>query len=80
MPWFCEGCGGRRGGICKKWCRAKYGNAGAERIPPLDGLLFFDETPDNQGTPRYELMKQREQSLTSGQKAIFGNYFDVLPA
>ena len=34
---------------------------GAERIPPLDGLAFFDEDDTNQGTPRYILMQQREE-------------------
>ena len=58
MPWFCLGCAGRRGGtICKKWCREKYGDAGAERVPPLDGMVFFND--DGSGIPRYELMQQR---------------------
>jgi len=56
MPWFCDNCGERmKGRFCK--CGVK---AGAIRVPPLDGLLFFDETPDNQGTPRHELMRRRE--------------------
>jgi len=59
MPWFCDNCAGRMlGRLCK--CGV---DAGATRVPPLDGLLFFNETEDNQGTPRYELMKQREQQV-----------------
>ena len=58
MPWYCKGCGERRGGtICKKWCREKYGDVGAERVPPIDVFVFFDD--DGSGIPRYELMKQR---------------------
>ena len=44
-----------KGRFCK--CGVK---ACAIRVPPLDGLLFFDETPENQGIPRYELMRRRE--------------------
>ena len=59
MPWFCNGCGERRGGtICKKWCREKYGDAGAERVPVLDGVVFIND--DGSGIPRYELMRRRE--------------------
>ena len=58
MPWFCNGCGERRGGTtCKKWCREKYGEQGAERVPRLDGMVFFND--DGSGVPRWELLKQR---------------------
>lgn len=30
---------------------------GAERIPPLDGMVYIND--DGSGIPRYELMKQR---------------------
>jgi len=53
MPWFCKGCGERRGGsACKKWCREKYGDVGAERVPPLDGMVFVND--DGTGVPRRE--------------------------
>jgi hypothetical protein len=64
MPWFCNGCGRRRGGTtCKKECREAIdevapgvfrprGETGAERIPPLDGMIFFND--DGSGVPRYE--------------------------
>ena len=59
LSWFCLGCGERRGGtLCKRRCREKYGDAGAERVPPLDGVVFFND--DGSGIPRYELMRQRE--------------------
>ena len=59
MPWFCNACGERRGGtICKKACRERYGDLGAERVPPLDGIVYIND--DGSGIPRYELMKQRE--------------------
>lgn len=40
MPWYCLGCGRRLGSpVCKKRCVEKHGNAGAERVPPLDLLI-----------------------------------------
>lgn len=58
MPWYCRGCGERRGGtVCKKWCREKYGDLGADRVPRLDGMVYIND--DGTGIPRYELMKQR---------------------
>lgn len=46
MPWQCLACGGRRGGSrCKKWCEEKYGDMGAEHMPPLDGFLRMDVDP-----------------------------------
>jgi len=51
--WFCNGCGERRGGVlCKKWCQEKYGDIGATRIPPLDGMVFIND--DGTGIPRWE--------------------------
>jgi len=53
MSWFCLGCGEQRGGLlCKKWCREKYGDVGAERVPPLDGMVFIND--DGSGVPRWE--------------------------
>ena len=53
MPWFCSGCGERRGGTaCRKRCRDKYGDVGAERVPPLDGMVFIND--DGSGIPRLE--------------------------
>jgi len=46
MPWYCSGCGVRRGGpLCNKRCRQKYGDIGAVRVPPLDGYLTLDAVP-----------------------------------
>lgn len=53
MSWFCLGCGEQRGGLlCKKWCRDKYGDVGAERVPPLNGMVFIND--DGAGIPRWE--------------------------
>ncbi|KKL59545.1 hypothetical protein LCGC14_2214300 [marine sediment metagenome] len=41
--------------MCKKWCREKYGDMGAEQIPPMGGMIFFNE--DGTGTTR---LAQRE--------------------
>lgn len=44
MPWYCNGCGRERGGTqCKKWCREKYGDMGATRWPPLDGMVHIND-------------------------------------
>lgn len=56
--------------MCKKWCREKYGNLGAERVPPLDGVLFFND--DGTGIPRYELMKQRDCPVRYTPKRVQG--------
>ncbi len=70
MAWFCKGCGERRGGaMCKKWCREKYGDMGAERIPPLDGVIFFND--DGSGIPRWEIRK-REASPRYVAKYVVG--------
>lgn len=51
--WYCNGCGEERHGTqCKKWCREKYGDMGAERIPRLDGMVYFND--DGSGIPRWE--------------------------
>ena len=60
MPWFCDNCGQRMYG---RLCRCGT-DTGATRVPPLDGLVFFNETADNQGTARYILMQQREEKWT----------------
>ena len=53
MPWFCNACGEvRRGMACRKRCREKYGEQGAERVPRLDGMVFFND--DGSGVPRWE--------------------------
>ena len=71
MPWFCLACGQRRGGtLCKKWCQEKYGSLGAERIPPLDGMVFIND--DGSGIPRYELMKQRECAVRYRPRCVRG--------
>ena len=57
MTWFCNGCGERRGGtMCKRRCREKYGDVGAERVPPLAGIVFFN--CDGTGVTRDELRRQ----------------------
>ena len=62
MPWFCNGCGERRGGAtCKKGCRERHGDAGAERVPRLDGVVFFGD--DGSGVPRWELRRCDEAPL-----------------
>ncbi len=59
MAWWCHGCGQPRGGtMCKKWCREKYGNVGAEQIPRLDGYLFFND--GGSGIPRWEIRRKEE--------------------
>ena len=71
VSWFCNGCGERRGGtLCKKACVAKYGNIGAERVPPLDGVVFFND--DGSGIPRYELMRQREAACSYTPQSVQG--------
>ena len=53
MAWFCNGCAERRRGVtCKKECRKKYGDMGAEQVPPLDGMMFIND--DGAGVPRLE--------------------------
>jgi len=69
MPWFCDNCGHHMlGRFCK--CGSKLG---ATRAPPLDGLLFFDETQFNQGTPRFELMQVRESVNTRSHPHLKGS-------
>lgn len=42
MPFICNACAEPRGGDkCKKKCIKKYGDMGATRIPPLDGMVTF---------------------------------------
>jgi len=65
MPWFCLGCGERRGGTtCKKRCREKYEDIGAERVPRLDGMVFFND--DGAGVPRWELRRYEEVACKRG--------------
>ena len=65
MPWFCNGCGERRGGTtCKKRCCGRYGDIGAERVPRLDGVVFFND--DGTGVPRWELRRYEESPLKRG--------------
>ncbi|KKN06894.1 hypothetical protein LCGC14_1072710 [marine sediment metagenome] len=58
MPWFCRGCGRRMGSpVCKKKCREAMddgimrGNIGADRVPPLDGMVFIND--GGGGVPRW---------------------------
>ena len=56
MALFCNGCGERRrGNQCKKWCFEKYGDMGATRVPPMSGMIFFND--DGTGITR---LAQRE--------------------
>ena len=56
MAYFCNGCGERRrGNQCKKWCVEKYGDMGATRVPPMDGMIFCND--DGTGITR---LAQRE--------------------
>lgn len=64
--WYCNACGEERHGTqCKKWCREKYGDMGADRVPRLDGMVFIND--DGTGIPRWEqkryddLMCKRDQ-------------------
>ncbi|KKL95493.1 hypothetical protein LCGC14_1854030 [marine sediment metagenome] len=71
MAWFCKGCGERRGGaMCKKWCRERYGDVGAERIPPLDGMIFFND--DGSGIPRWEIRAQENCPVRYVPKSVAG--------
>ncbi len=57
MAWFCMNCGNRMyGTTCGgRWrsegkyvrCNKKYPSAMAERIPPLDGMIFINEGNSN---------------------------------
>ena len=56
--------------MCKKWCREKYGDVGAERIPPLDGMIFFND--DGSGIPRWETRQQEECLVCYIPKSVSG--------
>lgn len=73
MPWYCGACGRRMGSpVCKKKCRDKWGDRGAERVPPLDGFMVMEVDPS---IPEKEDMKVRaawfekkRQKETAGSK------------
>jgi hypothetical protein len=54
----------RRGTACRKWCREKYGEQGAERAPRLDGMVFFND--DGSGVPRWEQQRYDSAACRRG--------------
>ena len=66
MSWWCDGCGRRRRGPCKKVCveavdtyvingvtmSMQRGNASATQVPPLDGMVFLND--DGSGITHYD--------------------------
>ena len=66
MAWYCNGCGEERHGTtCKKRCREKYGDMGAERVPRLDGMLFMND--DGSGITRWE-QRRYDNMMCKGDK------------
>lgn len=82
MAWFCMNCGAIvRGTTCGgRWrykdkyvrCNRKYPSHMAERIPPLDGMLFINDDgtgitrPDQQAYDRTVCRRNKHPKVTKG--------------
>ena len=51
--------------MCRKRCHEKYGNMGAERVPPLVGMLYIND--DGTGVPRWEQRRYDDLMCKRGQ-------------
>lgn len=64
--WYCNACGRRRGGVdCKKVCVEKWGDMGATRWPPLDGVVYINH--DGSGIPTLE---QQEYDMNPCRRSV----------
>ncbi|KKL48978.1 hypothetical protein LCGC14_2320070, partial [marine sediment metagenome] len=49
---------------CRKRCRKRYGDLGADRVPPLDGMVFIND--GGGGVPRWAQDKYDQMACKKG--------------